>query len=102
MIKGKEVILIDKKELIKQCSQQTGYTQKEISEIYNYMWDTYKQKVLSGFPLSISGFGSIEIVNRKSRKRKHPITGEYIEGREYKTLRLSPTPSFIKEINNMK
>lgn len=94
------MIPIDKKELIRQCSQQTGYTQKTISEVYDYVWETYKQEILAGTPLSISGFGSIEVVNRKSKNHRHPVTGEHIPGREYKTLHLSPTPSFMKQLNN--
>ena len=94
------MIGIDKKDLVRQCSQQTGLTQRAISEVYDYIWDIYKQEILSGSSLSISGFGSIEIVNRKSKNHKHPITGEHIQGREYKTLRLSPTPSFMKQLNN--
>ena len=94
------MIAIDKKYLIRQCSQQLGYTQKMISEVYDYIWSTYKQEILSGDSLSISGFGSIEIVNRKSKNHKHPITGDYIQGRNYKTLRLSPTQSFMKQLNN--
>ncbi len=94
------MIGIDKKDLVRQCSQQTGLTQKAISEVYDYIWDTYKQEILSGAPLTISGFGSIEIVNRKSKNHKHPITGEHIQGREYRTLHLSPTQSFMKQLNN--
>ena len=94
------MIPIDKKELIRQCSQQTGYTQKTISEVYDYIWEAYKQEILTGVPLSISGFGSIEVVNRKSKNHKHPVTGEHIQGREYKTLHLSPTQSFMKQLNN--
>lgn len=93
------MITIDKKELIRQCSLQTGYTQKTVSEVYDYLWDVYKQEILSGTPLSISGFGSIEIVNRKSKNHKHPISGVYIQGREYKTLHISPTPSFMRLLN---
>ena len=94
------MIQIDKKYLIQQCSQQTGYTQKTISEVYDYIWEAYKQTILAGTSLSISGFGSIEVVNCKSKNHKHPITGEHIQGREYKTLHLSPTPSFMKQLNN--
>lgn len=94
------MISINKKDLIRQCSQQTGYTQKMISEIYDYIWEAYKKEILTGVPLSISGFGSIEIVNRKSKNHKHPVTGEHIQGREYKTLHLSPTQSFMKQLNN--
>ena len=94
------MIPIDKKKLIKRCSQETGYTQKVVSKVYDYIWDAYRQEILSGSALSISGFGSIEIVNRRSKNHKHPVTGEYIEGREYRTLHLSPTQSFIKQLNN--
>ena len=91
---------MDKKSIIRDCSKSTGYTQKIVSDIYNYIWDIYKQEILSGSSLSISGFGSIEVVNRKSKNHKHPVTGDYIPGREYKTLHLSPTPSFMKQLNN--
>lgn len=94
------MIAIDKKDLIRQCSQKLGYTQKMVSDVYDYIWDTYKSEVLSGNSLSISGFGSIEIVNRKSKNHRHPLTGDFIKGREYKTLHLSPTQSFIKQLNN--
>ena len=94
------MVIIDKKELVRQCSQETGYTQKTISEIYDYIWRAYKKELLTGVPLSISGFGSIEVVNRKYKNHRHPITGEYIQSKEYKTLRLSPTQAFMKQLNN--
>lgn len=93
------MIPIDKKELIKQCAAETGYSQKIILEIYDSIWNTYKAEILSGKALTISGFGNIQIVDRKSKNHKHPVTGEYILGKEYKTLHLSPTPSFMDEIN---
>ena len=99
--KGKEVIPIDKKELIKHCSAETGYTQKTVADIYDSIWNTYKQEILSGQPLTISGFGNIQVVSRKSKNHKHPVTGEHIQGKEYKTLHLSPTPSFMEQINNV-
>lgn len=95
------MIFIDKKELIKHCSTETGYTQKIVSDVYDSIWNTYKQEILSGQPLTISGFGKIQIVNRKSKNHKHMTTGEYIQGKEYKTLHLSPTPSFMEQINNV-
>ena len=95
------MIPIDKKDLIKQCSRQTGYTQKTISDVYEYMWNAYKQEILAGESLTISGFGNIQIVNRTSKNHKHPVTGEYIQGKRYKTLHLSPTPSFMKQLNNI-
>lgn len=94
------MIKINKKEIIKQCSVETGYSQKTILEIYDNIWKKYKAVILSEKTLTISGFGSIQIVNRKSKCHKHPTTGEYIWGQEYKTLLLSPTPSFMKTINN--
>ena len=95
------MIFIDKKDLIKYCSTETGYTQKTVSEVYDSMWKVYKQEILSGQPLTISGFGNIQVVNRKSKNHKHPVTGENIQGKEYKTLRISPTPSFMEQINNV-
>lgn len=95
------MIPIDKKELIKQCSIETGYSQKTVSEIYKSIWNKYKTIILSGEPLAISGFGNIQIVERKSKNHKHPITGNYILGRKYRTLHISPTPDFTKKINNM-
>ena len=91
---------MNRKDIVRNCSKSTGYTQKVVGQVYDYIWDVYKQEILSGSPLSISGFGSIEVVNRKSKNHKHPVTGEYIEGREYRTLHLSPTQAFMKQLNN--
>ena len=93
------MIPIDKKSLIQNCSARTGYTQKIISEVYDYIWDIYKTELLQGNPLSISGFGNLQAVERKSKNHKHPITGDYIEGKNYKTVSFSPSPSFKDQLN---
>ena len=41
----------------------------------------------------------MQAVERKSKNHKHPITGDYIEGKSYKTVSFSPSPSFRDQLN---
>lgn len=79
---------VNKAELVKEVSEKTSLTQKEVNEALAVILDTIKSELASGESVQLIGFGSFIVRNRAARKGRNPQTGEEI------TIPATKTPAF--------
>lgn len=68
-----------KTELIKSVGAKTGFSQKDISEVFDTIMNTIVDTVASGDSVNINGFGKFDVSKRAARKGVNPATGEPID-----------------------
>lgn len=69
---------MNRKELIKQIQDETGYSQKQIDATLRAFTDTVIKQVTEYADVRLVGFGTFSVANRSERKQINPRTKEYI------------------------
>ena len=90
---------LTKTQLIKAIATETGFSQKETSEIYSVIISILTAKLASGDIISISGFGKFYTRNQTKRKIRHPQTGEVIKIGPKRTVKFKSF-KFLREESN--
>ncbi|MEK6284614.1 MAG: HU family DNA-binding protein [Acidobacteriota bacterium] len=70
-----------------------GLTNREALRLVDLLFDIVKRQLRTGERIHIIGFGTLEVVNRKPRSRRNPITGEPIELGGHRALVFRPSRS---------
>jgi integration host factor subunit alpha len=70
-----------------------GLTNREALRIVDQLFDLIKRRLMEGESVRIVGFGTLEVVQRKSRRGRNPITGETIEVSGRRALVFRPSRS---------
>ncbi len=68
-------------------------TNREALRLVNLMFDVIKDHLLEGESIHIVGFGTLEVVKRRPRRGRNPITGEAIELAGRRALVFRPSRS---------
>ena len=68
-------------------------TNRDAARYVDLVFDLIKQQVLKGESIHIVGFGTLEVVTRKPRPGRNPITGERIELPGHRALVFRPSRS---------
>ena len=79
---------MNKKEIIKQISVKTGYSQKDITEVIESFLYTITDELARGNDVSLTGFGKFVVQERAARNGVNPKTGEKIQ------IAATKTPKF--------
>lgn len=81
-----------KKEVINSLAEKTGLTKKNSEEFLEAFVELIEDVVKAHDKLSLTGFGTIEVVETSARKGRNPKTGEDVDvPASYKaTFKLSP------------
>lgn len=70
-----------------------GISNQEAQHIVDVIFETIKNRLLAGDEVRIVGFGSLEVVSRRSRRGRNPVTGEDIQLPERRVLVFRPSRS---------
>ncbi|MBL8205509.1 MAG: HU family DNA-binding protein [Blastocatellia bacterium] len=70
-----------------------GISNQEAQRIVDIIFETMKNRLLAGDEVRIVGFGSLEVVARRSRRGRNPVTGEDIQLPERRALVFRPSRS---------
>ncbi len=70
---------MNKKELVDQVSENTGYHKKEIKEILEGTLDAISDALANGERVQLVGFGTFEVSKRAAREGRNPQTGKKIK-----------------------
>jgi nucleoid DNA-binding protein len=108
------VLIVTKKEIVRQISERIGMTQLKTKEIVQLTFDAIVDTLLEDKRIELRNFGVFEVKQRKARKARNPRTGEKVDvppknvvtfkpGKEMeeRVLRLggvNPTPSSKEEL----
>ena len=68
-----------KKELINRIAKATGLNLKQSSGALDAVFDSIKVTLKMGKKITIPGFGTFFIADRKARKGRNPRTGELLQ-----------------------
>jgi nucleoid DNA-binding protein len=70
-----------------------GISNQEAQRIVDIIFETIKTRLLEGDEVRIVGFGSLEVVTRRSRRGRNPVTGEALQLPERRALVFRPSRS---------
>ena len=68
-----------------------GISNLEAQRIVDLVFTIMKKQLLSGGEIHIVGFGSLEVVTRRARRGRNPMTGSDIQLPERKVLVFRPS-----------
>jgi len=69
---------MNKKELIDRLAQKTGMTRADSQKALNGVLDVVFEELRSGNSISLTGFGTFTVAERKPRTGRNPQTGAEI------------------------
>lgn len=87
---------MNKKELSKILAQKNGSTNKEMLQLLELVTQTIVETTINGDDVSIVGFGTFSVKNRKGRTGIHPATGDKIEIPDSKHLCFKASKTALK------
>ena len=70
---------MNKAELIEGVSDKTGLTKKETGNVIDAITDTVKETLSKGERITLVGFGTFHVRQRKAREGRNPRTGKKLE-----------------------
>lgn len=76
--------------LITAVSYGTGLTKKKAEEVVNAVTHTIKEALSEGEKVTLVGFGTFQVVNRRARRGINPQTGEKIHIPEKTVVKFVP------------
>jgi DNA-binding protein HU-beta len=84
---------MNKMELIESVAKKTQLTKKDAAAAVDATLETIKKGTKKG-GVSIAGFGSFTVSNRKARMGRNPKTGEAIKIKASKSVRFRPGKAY--------
>ncbi len=79
-----------KAELISSMAEDTGLTKADSERALNSFLDTSKTTIKKEGRLTLAGFGTFVVVNRKARTGRNPQTGAPIQIKASRVVRFRP------------
>lgn len=89
------------KELVREVSQRTNYTQKDIAVVVDNIIDIIENTVASGEEVNLQGFGKFERIKRAPRDIKNPRTGEAMSIGEMFSVSFHTGINFKRKVRNI-
>jgi integration host factor subunit alpha len=68
-----------KADLVEIIFEKVGLSKKEAQDIVENLFDTIKEAFAEGESVKISGFGTFNVRQKRSRRGRNPKTGEELE-----------------------
>lgn len=84
---------MNKADLIELVAKKTQLTKKDASAAVDATLDAIKRGTKKG-GVSLAGFGSFNVTNRKARMGRNPQTGEEIKIKASKSVRFKPGKAY--------
>lgn len=76
-----------------------GLSKEESHKIIQTIFETFKEKLIQGEKISITGFGRLETVSRKGRKGRNPLTGNNFYIPDRMSIKFRPSKKLIDYLN---
>ncbi|MEA1964168.1 MAG: HU family DNA-binding protein [Candidatus Aerophobetes bacterium] len=70
---------MNKAELIDKVSSKAGLTKKDAGNVIDGMMGTIINTLSKGEKVTLVGFGTFQVMNRKARRGRNPQTGEELQ-----------------------
>lgn len=89
---------MNKTDLIKAVAEAAGMTKVDAEKAINATFDSIKGILVKGEKLTLVGFGTFEVAERKARTGKNPRTGDTIKIPATKVARFKPGKTLKEEV----
>ena len=70
---------MNKAELVEQVSSELGITKKDVQSVVDVFTKTVTESLFKGEKVTLVGFGTFQVMQRKARRGRNPQTGEGIQ-----------------------
>jgi len=70
---------MNKKELVNEVSGKVGITKKEVGNILDAITEIIRKALSRREKVTLAGFGTFRVLNRKARRGRNPQTGEELQ-----------------------
>jgi len=70
---------MNKKELVNEVSGKVGITKKEVGNVIDVTTEAIRKALSKGGKVTLVGFGTFQVIERKARRGRNPQTGEEIQ-----------------------
>jgi len=70
---------MNKAELIKEVAGKTGLTKKDVGLVVDDFIETVSDALCKGEKITLVGFGTFQVIEKKARRGRNPRTGEEIQ-----------------------
>jgi len=87
-----------KDDIISKMVEVTNLTKAEADKAMTAFLDSVKEGLKNGEKITIIGFGSFSVVERKARMGRNPQTGQEIEIPATKTVKFKPAEKLKEEV----
>lgn len=91
-------ILVNKKELAKELSNECGIPVKEAENILSKLYAIQTGELERGGEVKIAGFGIFKVTTRKAKTARNPLTGEPISVPERKHVLFTPSKTLTDKV----
>ncbi|MGM0366328.1 MAG: HU family DNA-binding protein [Actinomycetota bacterium] len=88
-----------KSELVEAVQEKTGLTKKDVGSVVDATVGAITDALVNGDKVSLVGFGTFQISNRKARTGQNPQTGEKIEIPARKVPKFTPGKSLKEKVS---
>ncbi|MCK4926469.1 HU family DNA-binding protein [Candidatus Aerophobetes bacterium] len=89
---------MDKADLVKEIAIQVGLTRKASKEAIDAMASVITDALARQERVTLVGFGTFQVMERKARKGRNPRTGETIQIQAKKVPRFKPGKNLRKKV----
>ena len=89
-----------KSALIAELCTRSGLSKKDIESVYDALLDVLKTTLKAGCQVSFPGFGIFAVTTRSARKGRNPSTGEEIDIKESRSVKLKLSSLMKKLLND--
>lgn len=76
LVDKKEIIFMNKLELVKEVSGRTALTQAATKDVVDAILEVITEELIKGEKVAIAGFGTFEVRERAERMGRNPQSGE--------------------------
>ena len=89
---------MNKGELVEEVAGKVGLTKKETGDVVDAITSAITDTLAMNERVTLVGFGTFQVMERKARRGKNPRTGEDIQIRTRKVARFRPGKSLREKV----
>ncbi len=89
---------MNKADLVKEVVEKAGLKKKDAEAAVNALFSAIKEALKKGEKVTVVGFGTFEVVERKEREGVNPATKEKIKIPAAKVPKFRPSASLKEEV----
>ncbi len=88
-----------KADIIENVYKKAGFSKKEATRVVELFFDLFKESLEDHGKVKITGFGTFQVRDKRSRRGRNPQTGEEMEIKARRVLTFKPSNLLRDSIN---